>query len=121
MRKPQLAASSTLEFFTFKGDTIKDVKVKIASDIPSSYPRDIKEHMLNVQFGMFYMFLTDEEQIAKVGSIFRAGMIFANNSNGGPPNDRDFDDEPDPDPEDELMMPIKELEEKYLKDKDVDG
>lgn len=89
----------TVEFFVLPGDTVKDVKVRITSDIPSNANKEIAEHIANVQFGVFYSFLNDEDSLADIGRIFRAGMVFAqrNMRPNPPPDDRGCKD-PEPKP-----------------------
>lgn len=91
--------SASVELFTFKGDQIKDVKVKLSSDIPTNYDPEIREHIANVQFGIFYTFLSDEEGLAEIGRIFRAGMSFAqrNMMPPPPPDSKGPKDDPPPD------------------------
>lgn len=99
MKPLDINAIGTIEFFTLVGDGVKDVKVKIQSDIPSSIDVEVREHIQNVQFGVFYSFLSDEDNLAEVGKIFRSGMIFAQKNLQQPPNPPDNRGPKDPEPD----------------------
>lgn len=116
MKMPPLDVNATggIELFTLRGDGPEAVKIKLTHDIPSSIKPEVREQMMNVLFGVFYLFMTDEAGLADKGKIFRAGMAFSKmNTPPPPPNDRG-PRKPRPekpsDPDGELMRPVRELE-----------
>lgn len=108
-------AVGNIEFFTLKGDGPTDVKIKLTHDIPSSIHHEVREQIMNVLFGVFYEFMTDEKGLSDKGKVFRAGMRFQQNYRppGFPPDDRG-PNKPKPvkpsDPDGEIMRPVRELE-----------
>jgi hypothetical protein len=115
MKPLPINAIATVEFFTFKGDGVREVKVKVSNDIPNSINPALREHMSNIQFGVFYQFLSNEEELAEVGRIFRAGMMFAQRNNQPPPpNDRGPNKDPEPDPLPTDDEGIKDMVDKLI-------
>jgi hypothetical protein len=93
MIQPKLIALGTIELFALEGDTPNDVKIKLVADVGLGDHPEITEHLTNVQFGIFYDFLNNEDKLANKGKIFRAGMSFGNKATA---HRRDPDDEDKP-------------------------
>jgi hypothetical protein len=113
MKPTQINAVGTVEFFTFPGDGVNNVKIKIVSDFGSNVKPEIKDHISNLQFGVFYEFMSNEMALAETGKVFRAGMNFGQRQAGMGGDDDRRDPpppEPDPTPDEGLMKPIKDLE-----------
>lgn len=108
MIPPRTNGLGTVEFFTNTGDGIEDVKMRISMDISNNLPKEVREHIANLQFGVFYNFMHYEHDLANEGRIFRAGLDYANKSNGGGPRRAPT---PTPDP-----VPVTDDKKKVRKD-----